>query len=78
MAATPPRDAARKWGCYQYRCAPTFDKRVKTELIVSQVLLIGAVSMAPGALGRPDFPEECQAGFFWLIKARGRDDTDRV
>jgi hypothetical protein len=51
---------------------------VKTELIVSQVLLIGAVSMAPGALGRPDFPEECQAGFFWLIKARGRDDTDRV
>jgi hypothetical protein len=51
---------------------------VKTELIVSQVLLIGAVSMAPGALGRPDFPEEYQVGSFWLIKARDRDDTDRV
>ncbi|VVD30403.1 protein of unknown function [Paraburkholderia dioscoreae] len=29
-------------GCYQYRGEPLFDKRVKTELIVSQVLLICA------------------------------------
>jgi hypothetical protein len=38
MAAAQPRKAAQRLGCYQYRAEPRFDKRAKTELIVSQML----------------------------------------